>query len=158
VLLLNPNRGDLLAEQDLVTYSPIAVAIEKLRGFVSDHHAEIMQIEPHEVRLKVGGGGGFSFRRRSDRHVPLLVTLNFEEHKNPHSGGDSSRGLIQTNIRIAISPVRSRDRRREDVIERARQLLASFRAYLMAQETTTSIEAAVASQPDAGSKKQPAKR
>jgi hypothetical protein len=41
---------------------------------------------------------------------------------------------VRTRIRVSISPRKNRDRRRPDVSGRAREVLVSFRSYLMATE------------------------
>ena len=125
-------RANLLAEQDLVTSVPMSMAIEKLRGFVADQDAQIMRIDNDEVQLKVGRGGGFFSRRQQDRGVPLIVDLRFFEDKQAASSG--GRNCVRTRIRAEIRPLRNRDRRRGDAVERASQILASLRAYLMASE------------------------
>jgi diguanylate cyclase (GGDEF)-like protein len=128
-----PSQPGFLAEQHLVTLVPMGIAIEKLRGFVADHQAEIVSIEGNDVRLKLGQTGGLFFRRSTDRQVAFVVDLRFEEDKR----GDDRKPLAngsQTRIHVTVSPQRNRDRRRADAEERARLLLASFRAYLMATE------------------------
>ncbi len=124
-------RGNqqLLAEQHLVTTVPLSVAIEKLRGFVADQQAQIKSIERNKISFQLGSSGGFLFRRSSDRNVPFLVDLEFNEIPKTEA-----QGFAGTRIHVAIRPRRNRDRRRPDVIDRARQLLASLRAYLMASE------------------------
>jgi hypothetical protein len=47
------------------------------------------------------------------------------------SSGDIA---TRTRIHVTVSPRRNRDRRRDDVTARAREVLVSFRAYLMAAE------------------------
>jgi diguanylate cyclase (GGDEF)-like protein len=128
-----PSQPGFLAEQHLVTLVPMGIAIEKLRGFVADHQAEIVSIEGSDVRLKLGQTGGLFFRRSSDRQVAFVVDLRFEEDKR----GEDKKPLAigsQTRIHVTVSPQRNRDRRRSDAEERAKLLLASFRAYLMATE------------------------
>jgi hypothetical protein len=65
--------------------------------------------------------------------VPFVVDLHFEEEKR----GDDPKpppGGARTRIHVTVTPQRNRDRRRSDAEERARLLLASFRAYLMCTE------------------------
>ena len=69
------SQSNLLAEQYLATTVPLSVAIEKLRGFVADHQAEITSIDGNQVRLKVGESPGL-FRRSGDRSVPFVVDLS----------------------------------------------------------------------------------
>ncbi len=125
---------NLIAEQHLVTAVPLSIAIEKLRGFVADHHAEIVSIEENEVQLRVGSSWGF-LRRRADRSVPMIVDLKFEERavvsQNPGADAASVGG---TRIHVAMVLVKKRDRRRDAAVACARKLLASLRAYLMAAD------------------------
>jgi diguanylate cyclase (GGDEF)-like protein/PAS domain S-box-containing protein len=126
------SQSNLLAEQFLATMVPMAIAIEKLRGFVADHDAEVVLSDRNDVRLKVGDSGSF-LRRTTDRQVPFLVDLHFEEEKPSNAGGHAA-GIARTTIYAAVTPQRSRDRRRAGAAEHARTLLASLRAYLMATE------------------------
>lgn len=128
-----PTKSSFLAEQYLITLVPIGVAIEKLRGFVADHQAEIVSINGSDVRLKIGQAGGLFSRRSGDRTVPFLVELHFREEKRGPSDKPMANSA-RTRIHAMVSPQRNRDRRRSDAQERARLLLASFRAYLMATE------------------------
>lgn len=136
-MAVTPSQGDsnLVAEQSLVSTVPLSMIIEKLRGFVADHQAEIVRVTTHEVRLKIGGGG-FFFRRSSDRKCPCFIDLTFEEISGKQQGADGLPKNIRTRIRVLVSLQRQRDRRRRDTAERARQRLASLRAYLMAMEET----------------------
>jgi diguanylate cyclase (GGDEF)-like protein len=120
-----------LAQQELVTAVPISVAIEKLRGFVSDQQAEILSIDQRQVQLRMGGNRGFFFRRRGDRQIPLLVDLRFLEDA---AAGGSYLGRGRTRIHVEIRTQRTRDRRKSQALHRARQLMTSFRAYLMASD------------------------
>jgi diguanylate cyclase (GGDEF)-like protein len=126
-------QTNYLAEQHLVTLVPIALAIEKLRGFVADHQAELVSIEGSDVRLKIGQSGPLFFRRSTDQQVPFIVDLHFEEDKRGEDRKPLAGGA-RTRIYVTVTPQRNRDRRRGDAAERARMLLSSFRAYLMATE------------------------
>ena len=125
-------RQELLVEANLITFVPRAVVVEKLRGFVADHQAEILSVDDTSVRMQVGTVGGI-FRRLSDRRVPCFVHLTFvgaapAEHDAPSRGG--------TRLHIEVLLQRSRDRRRKDAMQRGRQLLSSLRSYLMASDDT----------------------
>jgi len=122
-------------ERDLATPAPIKVAIEKLRGFVADHQAKIVAIDGNRVKLEIDSRPGRT-RRRGDRPVTFCVELRFEEEQfeKTQSHGAATRTVSRTKIHVAISPRKNRDRRRADVADRAREVLASFRSYLMASE------------------------
>jgi diguanylate cyclase (GGDEF)-like protein len=129
---------DVLLEQDLVTPVPIGMAIEKLRGFVADHRAEIVQIDGNRLQLLIDDHRSGRQRRRGDRSVSFLIKLRFEEERvvkaESAEGQPPSRGVSRTKIHVSISPKRARDRRRSDVSVRAREVLVSFRSYLIAFE------------------------
>jgi diguanylate cyclase (GGDEF)-like protein len=128
-----PAEPAMVLEQDLVTPVPIKVSIEKLRGFVADHQAKIGSIEGNHVTLEIDDTMRPT-RRRGDRPMTFTVDLCFEEEQleKPTATGAAVRTVSRTKIHVAIAPRKDRDRRRSDVAERAREVLASFRSYLMA--------------------------
>jgi len=124
---------DQLLGRSLITAVPLNIVAEKLRGFVSDHHAEITAIEQDHIVLKIEGHQPDILRRRNDRPVPFIFEMRFEEsHVEQH--GRSSGTALRTLIHVSIRPIRNRDRRRRNVVDRARQLLVSLKSYLMAQD------------------------
>jgi diguanylate cyclase (GGDEF)-like protein len=127
-----PSKPALVVEQELLTPVPIAMAIEKLRGFVADHCAKIVTTRSNHVQLEIDHRAG-RMRRRSDRSVAFVVDLRFEEEKlvaSP-SQGSGPGAVSRTRIHATISPRKHRDRRAE-MATRAREVLASLRSYLMA--------------------------
>jgi diguanylate cyclase (GGDEF)-like protein len=126
--------SETLLKRDLITIVPLNVAAEKLRGFVADHHAEILAIEDNHVTLKIDGQHTPLLRRSSDRAVPFLVELVFKGTVTHEDSGKNSATLIQVTVR----PKRQRDRRRRDAVERARQLFVSLKSYLMAHDYVAS--------------------
>jgi len=140
------SRPALVIEQYLITPVPIAVAVEKLRGFVADHRAKITAIDGNRVRLEIDDRAGRAptghrrealvgwSRRRGDRSLTFSVDLRFgEETFSKSESADASPAAVsRTTIHVIISPRKNRDRRRADVADRAREVLASFRSYLMA--------------------------
>jgi diguanylate cyclase (GGDEF)-like protein/PAS domain S-box-containing protein len=129
-----PKPKELL-QQTLVTPVPIKMAIEKLRGFVADHRATIVAVEGNHVELEIDDRQTGLLRRLTDRPVTFSVGLQFEEERV--SRGETTpagNGVVRTRIEVTVSPRKNRDRRRDDVFARAREVLASFRSYLMATE------------------------
>lgn len=133
-------RGNVLLSQDMTTDSPIDRSIEKLRGFIADHHADITLIEGKHVQVKIGGGQ--ILRRGGDRTIPLMMDLTFEEEQTDRSDRQDRKrsGMPRTRIRLEIRPLRTRDRRQADAVARARQVLISFRSYLMATDLAPQVE------------------
>lgn len=117
-----------LLQRTLITPVPVNIVIEKLRGFVADHHAEITDISEVKIDLKIKGQHSPNTRRIDDRPVPFSIELKFTNAKEQCR--DRSGTLIQTVIR----PIRHRDRRERNAIERARSIFASLKSYLMASD------------------------
>jgi hypothetical protein len=138
--LLGSSDKDLTFDRELLTSVPLKIAAEKLKGFVSDHHAEIIEIKENRVRLKIDGPYTPLLRRKSDRPVPFLMDLEFHE-RNVENEGRKPGTTLRTGIRVIIRPSRKRDRRRNDVQHRSLQLLASLKSYFMAHETSPDAEA-----------------
>ena len=126
---------------------PLQMAIEKLRGFVADHRAAILKIDGNQVQLEITEKDASRLRRLTDRPVSFRLNLRFEEQRLQKQESEYAGHLIRTKIHVAISPRKERDRRRATSCDRARQVLTSFRAYLMA---TTEDEMVVPSRGTVG--------
>lgn len=123
----------VLIEKQLITAVPLNVSVEKLRGFVADHHAEIVSIDSRRVVMKLDGDNIPLNRRTGDRPVPFLIEIEFEEVEQADEAR-TGRTVQRTLVRAIIRPKRDRDRRKRDASERAKQLYASLKSYLVAQE------------------------
>lgn len=137
--------AEQVLQRTLVTAVPLNIVVEKLKGFVADHHAEVLPIDDRHVSFKIDAGGLANLRRTGDRDVPFVIDLEFEETKTPSTA--RGQGLSRTLINVSIRPQRSRDRRQRDVLERARQLLVSLKSYLVAQEQNAEALIAPSPQP-----------
>jgi diguanylate cyclase (GGDEF)-like protein/PAS domain S-box-containing protein len=126
----------VIMERQLVTAVPMNVAVEKLRGFVADHHADIVSINDQQVVLKIEGGDTSMTRRSSDRPVSFVVEMDFTERRvaTKDTYGKDRGTFVRTFIDVVIRPRRNRDRRRRNTDQRAVQILISIKSYLMAQE------------------------
>lgn len=131
-----PPEPPFALEQNLVTPVPIGVVVEKLRGFVADHRAKVLKIDGNHVELQIADQHREPLRRTADRPIGFRACLEFTEERpgqlDPAAAGPSAPS--RTRIRVAISPLRTRDRRRCDLADRAREVLVSLRSYLMAAE------------------------
>ena len=125
--------GKHLLQRCLLTPVPIELAMEKLRGFVVNHAAQILEADEDQLVLQIDGKQLPLMRRSGDRPTSLLVELHLEETRQASEDRPGCRDL-RTAVRVTIRPKRQRDRRRSDADERARQLLASLKSYLMAQD------------------------
>ena len=134
--------SNVLVEKNLVTLVPLKVAVEKLRGFVADHCAQIDLLEGNDVHLRIDATADGPLRRNSDRPVPFLVEMHFTERRVQSAVGSSgtTSESLQTVIRVTIRPRKDRDRRREGILDRANKVLFSLRSYLMATEERVDAE------------------
>ncbi|REJ67148.1 MAG: diguanylate cyclase [Planctomycetota bacterium] len=125
-----------VVESNLVTPVPLKVAVEKLRGFVADHHGAIEKIDGNCVIVRVDAKRVGLLRRSSDRPVGFIVEIGFAEEqfkKDPKASG-RNQSVVRTKAHVSIRPQRHRDRRRSETGSHAQHLLASVRSYLMATE------------------------
>ena len=124
-----------LIEKKLITAVPVKMAVEKLRGFVADHKAKIASIDGNHIILEVEGQTSKTIRRQSDRPVAFCLDLFIEEErskKNETAPRDTT--LVRTKIHVIVRPDQNRNRRHNDVLNKANEILVSLSAYLMATE------------------------
>jgi hypothetical protein len=118
--------------RSFVTRVPLDLAIEKLRGFVSDHQGTIVRIDGNVVAIKVDSTKSAPGRRQSDCPIPLAVELRFQE-----MDGDSKPlpmgATVATQIDVRIEPIRVRDRRQAEFTEQVFRLTSSLKAYFIAE-------------------------
>ena len=137
----------LVFEQLLVTPVPLWMTVEKLRGFVADHGAKIVKVDGNFVQLLVEGYSSSQMRRATDRPTVFRVEVRLDEEqtvaKDDCDAGPS--GWARTRIRVTVAPEKNRERRREEVAHRAKEVLVSFRSYLMANQEDAGLPAAVLS-------------
>ena len=123
-----PNRSQEVARCRLTTCVPMTIAAKKLMGFIADHRADILLFEENQAVLRIQGSSSPALRRQGDRGSALDIGLQFsevQEHENAPR---------RTEVEVLVRSVRSRDRRKKNVRERARLLVASLKSYLMATE------------------------
>jgi diguanylate cyclase (GGDEF)-like protein len=128
-------RVQPVVQTTVTTAVPIDIAIEKLKGFVSDHQAKIVATRENSVELEVSSEHVAHNRRKGDRHVTYRVEMQFGEERveRKNNSGYAAGEYAQTRIKVEIRPKRARCRR-GDMAERARLILQSLKAYLMAKE------------------------
>jgi hypothetical protein len=129
-------RAAPLIEVKLTTEVPIDIAIEKLRGFVTDQQAKIVSIRDNRVEIEISSDRIGQQRRKADRPSPYRLELEFSEDRleKTNSFGLAAGCYAQTVVNVSIRPKKRRNRRREDQLERARMALQSLKSYLMAKE------------------------
>ena len=129
-------RAQPVVETTLTSAVPIDIAIEKLRGFVSDHQAKILSTKENSVELEVSSEKVSYDRRKGDSHVTFRVEMQFSEERVERSNnlGFAAGEYAHTKVDLKIRPKRNKKRRKADMAERARLIQQSIKAYLMAKE------------------------
>lgn len=124
--------SDRLLAQTLYSEAPRLIVLEKLRGFISETGATIESGEQSTVRLRVDVAACSLRRRELDRRFDLWLDLRVEPLGATKRPGAPSNA--QTRLRVMISTVRDRDRRRANALESARRVMSCLRSHLMAVE------------------------
>lgn len=140
--MCNSSRPNDLFEQHLVTPVPVKLAVDKLRGFVADHQARIIAVNGNQVRIEIDGKPVSRLRRLTDRPATFCLDVRMDEER----GEESPKGVVgatRTKIKVVVSTEETRNRRRNDVTTKAREILVSFRSYLMATECDLSPSSSV---------------
>jgi diguanylate cyclase (GGDEF)-like protein len=132
-----------LVEAALTTEVPINIAIEKLRGFVSDQKARVISIRDNSVEMEISSEHMGLHRRQSDRPSMFRIELAFSEQRTErtNSFGLAAGSYSETIAKVVVRPKRRRDRRTDDQADRARLIMQSLKAYLMAKEVDVERDA-----------------
>lgn len=122
---LSRSRGP---SQELTLVSPVPcdLVIEKLRGFIADHGAQVISVSETQVSIRVCASSTDIGRRRVDKRMMMNVNLIVGDY----DGDDSS---MSTKIQIKIQPTKSRDRRRRHTGDCISQIVRSIRSYLLGE-------------------------
>lgn len=145
------DRAGPLVDKYLVTNVPLDITVEKLRGFIADHQAQILSIDGGHVDLVIESAKMDKTRRRSDKSLSLLVELTFAQEERvavlaiqSHHQQPLKHRSLQTRIRVVVRPRRKRERRTGFALEHAQRVLSSLRSYLMANDAVAAGQAAPA--------------
>ena len=129
---------DMLVEKWLATPVPMQVAVEKLRGFVVDHFAEIesdrRRPDPSEAGRPADAAAAHAPPTARCRSWSSCGFRRMQAGSNRRRTSSPLRPDLGTHVYVAIRPKTDRDRRRSDAQERARLVMSSIKAYLMATE------------------------
>ncbi|MFG0262174.1 MAG: diguanylate cyclase domain-containing protein [Novipirellula sp. JB048] len=121
------------SEFDILTPVPAAIVIEKLRGFIADHDAEVIHVTENQVALKVTSVSSSGGRRRVDHQMVLNAQLTLSEQRNHELEFPVTRNWSGTKVHVAIHPIRNRDRRHRGLNPCIVQLVSSLKSYLMGE-------------------------
>lgn len=113
----------------VVTPVPADLAIEKLRGFIADHNAEILSVTENRLVVRMNVLFSQGGRRRVDHRLGFNVDMRL--HRERPIGGRERTGPTQTMVDVKLQAIRHRDRRRRELDSCSEQVIASLNSYLM---------------------------
>ena len=117
-------------EFDIITPVPVDLAVEKLRGFIADHAAEIISVRENQVSIKLNVKYSRGGRRRIDSQMAIQAKLTLSEKTSETNSKSKS---TQTNVHVILQPIRSRDRRGAEARSCFDQVIRSLRSYMMGE-------------------------
>jgi diguanylate cyclase (GGDEF)-like protein len=137
-------RAAPIIEATLTTDVPIDIAIQKLRGFVTDQRAKIISTRENHIEMEIASDSVGPHRRQNDRPVQFRVEIEFGEQRveKTNSVGLAKGSYAVSTAQVTIRPRRNRNRRHAEQADRARLILQSLKAYLMAKEVNPAGESA----------------
>ncbi len=127
--------GVPLFRQRIASELPLAVSVEKLRGFIADHHGHVVSVAGNHVTLAVELGIPHRPFRHHAEHVTTFV-IDLDYHEEPAMLPEGPATLASRNqrtiINVAIRPDAPVQCRPKSLEQFARQMFVSLRAYLVA--------------------------
>ncbi len=132
------SRNNAVTIVDILTPVPADLAIEKLKGFIADHGAEIISVDESQVSIKINASYAAGGRRRVDQHIGLRLDLTLSEARPDEMGASRKVSAGHSKVHTILTPLRSRDRRHQDLQGCVNNVIASLRSYLMGEIMTKS--------------------
>ena len=134
-------RAKKTVSADLVSPVPVEIAVEKLRGFVSDQKAKIVSIEDNTVKMEVSTSS-FSSSQEA-RPISFSVKMQLKEIRITRTNGIglASGEYPNSRVLVEITPLKNRARRGADIANGGRLIMQSIKAYLMAKDAAEELKA-----------------
>jgi hypothetical protein len=131
-----------LVEQRFHCDAPLEASIDKLRGFIADHHATIVALDGNQVQLSVACPGNVSSQPGVQAETPnYILDLKYRERRVPREPSidgeikdDEAPSISHTTVDVSIRAEGTSNSGRRQLETAARKLLVSLRAYLMATD------------------------
>ena len=121
---------------EILTPVPVNFAIEKLRGFIADHKAEIVSVSEGNLHLRLNVAFGARGRRSADSHMSFSVRLKLSESICQAGTENRKASTVRTRVKVELEPTKSRDRRRQEASSCANQIIIGLKGYLMGRLET----------------------
>lgn len=126
--------GAKLLSAEYLAAVPKEVALQKLKGFIADHKAELLSIKDSRIAIRVDAQKSDVIRRTGERSAVMLMDVEIQTVQVCTTSRNQKSYQNRTRFKVSVQPVRARDRRSAALQGQAQRLLRSFQAYLVAQE------------------------
>ena len=127
---------------ELLTNVPRDVTLEKLKGFVTEFHASVIQVENDKILLEVDCRKAPIPQTKNERLAKFLIEIGISELEM-NAGGRKGNVTICTLLEMQVSPVRSRDRRSDALASQALRLKTAFQGLMVAHDMDEEMQANV---------------
>ncbi len=127
------------SEFDIVAPVPCDLAIDKLRGFIADHGATVIDVKESQVILKLNVRCQRGGRRRADRIIAIRAELTMSDNRSPDR---ETSGRRMTNVHVILEPIRNRDRRSRELSDCFSRVLTGLNSYLMGRIRNSDLNGA----------------
>jgi len=128
------NHFESVSECEMSCAVPLGIVIEKLKGFVADREAEVLNIERNEARLEVLGSPCRCQKcaKRGKKPVRFIMDLTFLPHTRLTHGGSNDQHLeaSTTDVIVRITPEDIDKKKQKIILHQAALLIRSLRSYL----------------------------
>lgn len=116
----------------ITTPVPMDLAIEKLRGFLADHKADVLQVSEGKMQIRLSVAKKADARRSFRSHMSFLLDLKIYESIVEGQSPSSERKVQRqrTTVEVTLTP-ESGSRRSEDVSACAHRAIVGLNCYLI---------------------------
>jgi diguanylate cyclase (GGDEF)-like protein len=139
-------KSQPIVEIMLTSEAPANIAVEKLRGFVTDYKAKVVATRDNRVVFDVSTDKLGLARRNNDRLSVYRLTVELKERREQRTNGVglAAGTYAVTDAKLTIAPKKNRNRRAAEQLEQARSLVQLLKAYMMARESEQPLTPAAA--------------
>lgn len=114
----------------ITTPVPMDLAIEKLRGFLADHKAEVLNVSEGKMQIRLAVAKKTDERRSFRSHLSFLVDIKiYEAFVETHSGRPNG-GPQRTTVEVSLTPENG-SRRGEEISQCAQRAIVGLNCYLI---------------------------
>lgn len=142
-LIWKKPKGTVLLSEEFKTITPIPLVVSKLRGYIVERNAELLQIEPNWVSFNVDCVDPNDPARRGY----FIVDMEFQVHTISSSKESARHSGKETCIQIAL-----REAKRKwfstNVVDLAPEMLRDIRDFLMIADDESRLTVEPATNPD----------